>query len=171
MSHPQEVALEPEKGDHVKKLVLLSVAALVLASSVFAPGAIAQEPAAGEINVQSVTLDQFGNADIVGTLQCKEGYSYTIGAVALQGEKPEKLLRSKKLWQIVSTAITGVCETTGPQPFAFKLGAFEEGKVWVLTGVRCAARRFGSPATKAAPPGSSTRLVSGEHGVAPIQHQ
>ena len=142
MSHPEEAAVELKKGDHVKKVVLLSVAALMLAASVFAPVATAQEPAPGEIIVQSVTLDPVGNADIVGTLQCKEGYSYAIGAVALQGEKPEKLLKTKKGWQGASTAKFGECETTGPLPFAFKLGAmgFEEGEVWVGTASRvCSA--------------------------------
>jgi hypothetical protein len=114
----------------------------MLAASVFAPVATAQEPAPGEIIVQSVTLDPVGNADIVGTLQCKEGYSYAIGAGALQGEKPEKLLKTKKFVQGASTAKFGECETTGPLPFAFKLGAigFEEGEVWVGTASRvCSA--------------------------------
>jgi hypothetical protein len=149
MSHPEEAVVELKKGEYVKKIVLLSVVALMLAYTVFAPVAQAQE--LGEINIQSVTLDPLGNVDIVGTIQCKEGYSYAIGVGVVQGEKTPKhflieFVKTKKFHQRVSTVFFGDCETTGAQSFAFKLGflPWEEGKVWVGTQSQVCG---GSPVT------------------------
>jgi hypothetical protein len=64
----------------VKKLALLSAAALMLASSVFAPVAQAQEP--GDVDIQSLTLEPNGPWTATGTIQCTEGDTYDV-AVAV----------------------------------------------------------------------------------------
>ena len=60
----------------MKRLVLLSVGALMLAATVFAPVAMAQEPI--ELDITSVTLGTGGTAEISGTIQCTEGLQYYI---------------------------------------------------------------------------------------------
>jgi hypothetical protein len=75
----------------MKKLLLLSVAALMLASAVFAPVAMAQQP--GEVDIQSVTLGPEGSLHVEGFIQCLEGHEYSISLDArqTQGNQPVKL--------------------------------------------------------------------------------
>src|SRR5215218_11415883 len=57
----------------MKRLALLSVFSMLLASAVFAPVAMAQEP--GEVDVQSVKLGPAGSVTVTGTIECVAGYS------------------------------------------------------------------------------------------------
>jgi hypothetical protein len=65
---------EPEKGEQMKRLVLLSVGALMLAATVFAPAGMAQDTA---VDITSVTLGTGGTVNVSGTIQCTEGDTYT----------------------------------------------------------------------------------------------
>jgi hypothetical protein len=71
----------------MKRLVLLSVGALMLAATVFAPVAMAQE---GVLNFTSVTLGTGGTVDVSGTFQCPEGDQYSVFAEVRQttGNRP-----------------------------------------------------------------------------------
>jgi hypothetical protein len=62
------------KGEQMKRLALLSVFSMLLASVVFAPVAMAQELAPGEVVVQSVTLGPGGSVTVTGITQCVTGY-------------------------------------------------------------------------------------------------
>jgi hypothetical protein len=75
----------------MKRFALLSVVALMLASAVFAPVAMAQEP--GDVNIQSVTLGPEGSLHVEGFIQCLEGHDYSIFLEArqTQGNQPVKL--------------------------------------------------------------------------------
>ena len=72
----------------MKRLVLLSMGALMLAATVFAPVAMAQEP--GDVEFQSATLGTGGTVVITGTIQCTEGWEYKIYVEAWQttGNRP-----------------------------------------------------------------------------------
>jgi hypothetical protein len=131
MSHPEEAAVEPKKGNQVKKLVLLIVAALMLASTVFAPVAMAKAPgeqAPGEVDLQSVSLEPNGPWTFSGTIQCTEGRQYVLAYGVLLGVKPNFAAPPqakgainhfwKKLEGLsINFAAVGDCETTGPQAF------------------------------------------------------
>ena len=71
----------------MKRLVLLSVGALMLAAIVFAPAAMAQE---GQIDITSVTLGTGGTVDVSGTIQCTAGAQYSGEVVVRQttGNRP-----------------------------------------------------------------------------------
>jgi hypothetical protein len=132
----------------VKKLVLLSVAALMLASSVFAPVAMAQEPA--ELDIQSVTVEPDEPWDVTGTIQCTEGSFYFVGALLTLNFKPTvhkdvihknffKKFAKKPDRTIAISTLETRCETTGPQ--SFSVGDLtplpaeffaENSKVWLL---------------------------------------
>ena len=60
----------------MKRFALLSVAALMLASAVFAPAAVAQEY--GDVEIQSVTLGTGGTADVTATIECGTGLRYQV---------------------------------------------------------------------------------------------
>jgi hypothetical protein len=92
----------------MKRLALLSVFSLLLASAVFAPVAMAQEP--GEIDVQSVTLGPGGSVTVTGTIECIEGYYYNATTV----------VRQKASGNVINAAqvdANGTCATTGPTAF------------------------------------------------------
>jgi hypothetical protein len=74
----------------MKRFALLSVVALMLASAVFAPVAMAQEP--GDVDITSVTLGPGGSLHVEGTIICLEGHEYQIYLEArqLQGNQPVK---------------------------------------------------------------------------------
>jgi hypothetical protein len=74
----------------MKRLALLSVVALMLASAVFAPVAMAQQP--GEVTIQSVTLGPEGSLHVEGFIQCLEGHDYSVSLEArqTQGNQPLK---------------------------------------------------------------------------------
>jgi hypothetical protein len=81
----------------MKRLVLLSVGALMLAATVFAPVAMAQEAV---LDIQSVTLGTGGTANVSGTIQCPAG----------------------NLWQ----ASVEIRQTTGNRPFNNGSGRFPD---------------------------------------------
>ena len=55
----------------MKRLALLSVVTMMLASAIFAPVALALE--SGEVDVQSVTLGPGGSVTVTGSFQCVRG--------------------------------------------------------------------------------------------------
>jgi hypothetical protein len=92
----------------MKRLALLSVVSLMLASTVFAPVALAQEP--GAIDVQSVTLGPGGSVTATGTIECVEGYSYNVTVVIRQRT-------SGNVYNRVEPQTFGTCATTGSLAF------------------------------------------------------
>jgi hypothetical protein len=97
------------KGEQMKKLALLSVV-LMLASAVFAPVALAQEP--GEVDVQSVTLGPGGSVTVTATVECVEGQAYDAFVTVRQRT-------SGNVFLVTSGGESGVCPTTGPVAFTF----------------------------------------------------
>jgi hypothetical protein len=98
-----------EKGGQMKKMTLVSVAALLLAATVFAPVAQAQELG----NVESVTLGPGGSAIITGTVQCIEGGGSNVG-VTLRQSKGYKQYNTAFYFESIGCASTG--------PFSFNSG-------------------------------------------------
>jgi hypothetical protein len=96
----------------MKRLALLSVVALMLASAVFAPVAMAQTP--GDADVQTVTLGPEGTLQVTGTIVCVAGHDYGISLDArqTQGNQPVKL---------ASGFTSGICQTTGQETFTVDL--------------------------------------------------
>ena len=92
----------------MKRLALLSMVSLMLASAVFAPVAIAQEP--GEVDVQSVNLGPGGSVTVAGTIECVQGSKYFVAVDVSQRT-------SGNVDNLVQLAIEGTCETTGPTDF------------------------------------------------------
>ena len=76
----------------MKRVALLSVVALMFASAVFAPVAMAQTPGAGEVDIQTVTLGPGGSLEVTGTIVCEPGADYGIFLEArqTQGNQPVK---------------------------------------------------------------------------------
>jgi hypothetical protein len=114
------------------------VAALFLASTVFAPVATAKKaPAPVDVDIQSVTLRPDGGLTVAGTIQCVEGGSYFLDVAALQGEKPEKIFvkKNQKPWGLAATLVEGDCETAEVFFTAELLAIpFEKGKLWAAAG-------------------------------------
>jgi hypothetical protein len=98
------------KGEHMKRLALLSAVSLMLVSAVFAPAAMAQEP--GETDVQSVTLGPGGSVTVTGTIQCVEGLQYSWGVVLRQRT-------SGNVFLTTSMGNGGMCPADGPLTFTF----------------------------------------------------
>ena len=71
----------------MKRLVLLSVGALMLAATVFASVAMAQE---GTLDITSATLGTGGSVDVSGTIQCTAGAQYfvQVGVRQTTGNRP-----------------------------------------------------------------------------------
>ena len=92
----------------MKRLALLSVVSLMLASTVFAPVALAQEP--GAIDVQSVTLGPGGSVTVSGTIQCIEGYFYSATVIVRQRT-------SGNVYNVADVDASGTCATTGSLAF------------------------------------------------------
>ncbi|HKH39371.1 MAG TPA: hypothetical protein VKA82_19615 [Rubrobacter sp.] len=94
----------------MKRLALLSVVALMLASAVFAPVAMAQEP--GDVDITSVTLGPAGSLHVEGTIICLQGHQYEIFLEArqTQGNQPSR----------IGGGGTGTlfCNFSGLQPFS-----------------------------------------------------
>lgn len=96
----------------MKKIVLLSVGALLLASAVFAPVAMAQT--AGEVDVQEVTLGPQGSVIVSGTIQCTEGRYYSVSVSVRQ--------RSiGNTYTFANDQASGQCATTGPTAFTITM--------------------------------------------------
>ena len=93
----------------MKRIALLSVVSLMLASAVFAPVAMAQEP--GEVDVQSVTLGPAGSVTVTGTIQCVAGFNYSVNVQVIQRSSGNRLNTG-------GAGTNGTCgETTGPLTF------------------------------------------------------
>jgi hypothetical protein len=116
----------------VKRLVLLSSAAMMLAATVFAPVAVAQEP--GDIDIQSVTLGTGGTAIVTGTFQCAEGMQYYIFGEVRQttGNRPYNVgsisYPDENEWLF--------CQAAGPETFTTTVVGqkpFKKGDVLVYT--------------------------------------
>ena len=112
----------------MKRFALLSVAALMLASAVFAPVAMAQEP--GDVDIQSVTLGTGSSLQVTGTIECLAGeyYSVNVDVRQKQGNK----------YRTGGTYTEGLCRTTGPESFTlyvFGESPFKKGTV-VVSGSR-----------------------------------
>ena len=71
----------------MKRLVLLSMVAMMLAATAFAPAAMA---ATGDVQIQSVTQGTGGTAVVTGTIECTQGWNYNVTAQVWQttGNKP-----------------------------------------------------------------------------------
>jgi hypothetical protein len=93
----------------MKRLALLLIVALGSAATVFAPVAMAQAP--GEIDIQSVTLEQGGWVTVTGTVECVEGHYYQ-GGVVVRQRSTGNVYNETQMDISRST-----CETTGPQAF------------------------------------------------------
>jgi len=110
----------------MKRLALLSVFSLMLASAVFAPAAMAQE--AGEVDVQSVTLGPSGSVIATGTFQCFQDWNYSANINVTQ--------RSGNGYNQVGFQINGRCNGSEPIPFTvsgFSDKPFHGGNVAVQT--------------------------------------
>jgi hypothetical protein len=93
----------------MKRFALLSVVALMLATAVFAPVAMAQEP--GDVDITSVTLGPGGSLHVEGTIFCLQGHEYQVWLEVRQtkGNQPVKF----------GSGASGVhiCQFSGLQPF------------------------------------------------------
>jgi hypothetical protein len=115
----------------MKRLALLSFAALMLAATVFAPVAMAQEP--GDVELQSATLGTGGTVDVTGTIQCTEGWEYKIDVEAWQttGNRP---YNSGSDEYPEDFSGLGLCQTNGPETFTVNIVGskpFKKGTVLV----------------------------------------
>jgi hypothetical protein len=90
------------KGEQMRRLALLSVV-LMLASAVFAPVALAQEP--GAIDVQSVELGPGGSVTVTGTIECVEGHFWNATVTVRQRT-------SGNVFNQVSPQTSGQCTAT-----------------------------------------------------------
>jgi hypothetical protein len=112
----------------------------MLASSVFAPVAMAQETLApGEIYSVSVTYrpDSDFNLPVTVTFQCTEGYQWGVGAAVFEADQKQAFDKGKPVEQAAaSPGDSGTCETTGPQSGTTQLGLgvpplTKKSKIWV----------------------------------------
>jgi hypothetical protein len=93
----------------MKRLALLSAVAMMLASAVFAPVAMAQE--VGEVDVQSVRLGPAGSVTVTGTIECLAGHHYFVDVSVIQRTSGNRLNNG------VASADGECGETTGPIAF------------------------------------------------------
>jgi hypothetical protein len=95
-----------------KRLAVLVAAVMMLASAVFAPVALGQEPA--EVDVQEVKLGPGGSVTVTGTIECIGGYIYDSTVMVSQRT-------SRNVYNTVDVFASGTCETseetTGEQEF------------------------------------------------------
>jgi opacity protein-like surface antigen len=115
----------------MKRLVLMSFAAMMLAATAFAPVAMA---ATGDVEIQSVTLGTGGTVVITGTIECTEGMQYVVYGDVRQttGNRTYNI----GYYQYPETGYYASCQTTGPEPFtATAVGEkpFRKGDVLVRT--------------------------------------
>jgi hypothetical protein len=103
----------------MKRLVLLSVAALMLASAVFAPVAMAQAPA--EVDIQTVTEGPEGSLQVTGTIECIAGHDYGIGLEARQAQGNQPV-------RYGGGDTGGTCSDDGPEFFSVIVLPFPPSK-------------------------------------------
>jgi hypothetical protein len=98
----------------MKRLALLSVFSLMLAATVFAPVAMAQEP--GDIDIQSVTLGTGGTAVVTMTIECTQGMQYQVFGEVRQttGNRPY----NTGFFGYPDTGQLALCQTTGTETFS-----------------------------------------------------
>jgi hypothetical protein len=117
----------------VKKLALLSVAALMLASMVFAPVAMAQGDLA-EVDVVSVTPGLAGSVTVTGTIQCSPGDIWDVSVEVRQA-------RGKSPYNAGFDFVSGRCPSSGEATFTatvFGERPFKQGTLVVrATGFAC----------------------------------
>jgi hypothetical protein len=114
----------------MKRLALLSFAAMMLAATAFAPVAMAET---GDVVIQSVTKGIGGTAVVTGTIDCYQGYPIQVYAEVLQttGNKPYNFGNGTYPPDGSGAAI---CPTSGQNTFTITvLGAkpFKNGAVMV----------------------------------------
>jgi hypothetical protein len=99
----------------------------MMASAVFAPVAMAQEPA--EVDLQSVTLGPGGSVTVNGTIQCTEGWYWQVTLDVRQARGiANPYVRG-------GGAASGWCQTTGPTAFTivvFAESPFRRGEVTMM---------------------------------------
>jgi len=113
------------KGEQMKRLALWSVVSLMLASAVFAPVALAQEP--GEVDITSVTLGPGGSVTVTGTVQCVEGQElpFYSGSVEVRQRTSGNVFLVTDRF---GDEISGECTTTELVPFTLtKFGRTAQG--------------------------------------------
>jgi hypothetical protein len=103
------------KGEQMKRLALLSVFSLMLASAVFAPVALAQE--VGEVDVQSVRLGPGGSVIATGTFQCFQDWQY-------YGNVTVRQKTSGNVYNTASFNFSGTCN--GSELIPFTLSGFSD---------------------------------------------
>jgi hypothetical protein len=116
-----------ERRPKMKKITLVSVAALLLAATVFAPVAQAQQLG----NVESVTLGTGGSVTITGTVQCTEGGISFVDVTLLQSRGYKQYNRAF-YFEVISCESTGpIFFTSGPLFSEFPSRPFRKGKAVV----------------------------------------
>ena len=115
----------------MRKLLLLGVAALLLACSVFASTASAQE--VGDITVDTVTLGPGGSVIVTGTVECGEAGTTIFGSIDV---------RQRTAGNTFNTATANFriqCQAPGPTSFttdaAFGDRPFHTGPASVSGGI------------------------------------
>jgi hypothetical protein len=99
----------------MKRLVLLSLAALMLVATVFAPVAMAQEQP-GEVHIQSVTLGTAGTVDVTATIECTPGLQYSAFVEVRQTTGNHPFNQGSNGYPQTGNAAT--CQSTEPETFA-----------------------------------------------------
>jgi hypothetical protein len=92
----------------MKRLALLSVAALMLASAVFAPVAMAQEP--GDVDIETVKWGPGGSLEVTGTIVCEPfaDYFLRLEARQTQGNQPVKFGQGTSGFYVDCQTTTGL---------------------------------------------------------------
>jgi hypothetical protein len=114
----------------MKRLVLLSMVAMMLAATAFAPVAMAET---GDVQIQSVTRGTGGTVEVSGTIDCYQGYEYQVYAEVWQttGNKPYNVG-----YGAYPTNQTAICSTSGQDTFTITVVGgkpFKNGDVLVRT--------------------------------------
>lgn len=101
--------------------------ASVLAVAAGAPSAFASH--ATEVQAHSVTLGPGGSVSVSGSIECTEGYFWSVGSTIRQ--------KSGKTFNTVNPGAGGICSTTGTQlwttNFFFGAGPFKSGNAVIET--------------------------------------
>jgi hypothetical protein len=123
----------------MKRLALLSVVTLMMASAVFAPVAMALEP--GEVVVKSATLGPGGSVTVTGTIQCVQGYNWLVDITVRQRTKGNLFNTVGSLQDGYTTCTTD--ELTDFTVTGFGAGPFHRGPASVSTfGEVCSPEGF-----------------------------
>src|SRR5829696_2702252 len=115
----------------MKRLALLSFAAMMLAATAFAPVAMADT---GDVEIQSVSQGTGGTVVITGTIHCYQGYPYQVFAEVWQttGNKPYNV----GYGQYPPDGSSAICSTSGQDTFTITVigqKPFKNGAVLLRT--------------------------------------